>query len=352
MGLILDSHYWEWPSWTCDEENEGYSFDHDYVISRINGFISNSDLWNSVDIWEVGNEVNAPWVYEGQIYDVRQTVYDGLKTVKLHSTVEQSPRTAITLYYYPSLGCVDECDVQNPYDNSEYMMQTWAENLVNEYPDVIYYVDYVFVSYYKDANLWCGTGNEIDWQSVFTSLSNTFPNSLVGFGEVGWSNYEDTTVQQKIDIINEFYSYENSSWGLPFKKACFYWSFQTDCTPDFQNNPVWQAMNNLMSNYCPFDYPALILNNTLIKSYSLSQNYPNPFNPSTVIKYQLPVQDKVTIKVYDALGKEAVVLVNNEMKNPGTYEVKFDGSNFSSGIYFYFIETANYKETKRMLLIK
>ncbi len=69
-------------------------------------------------------------------------------------------------------------------------------------------------------------------------------------------------------------------------------------------------------------------------SYNLAQNYPNPFNPVTVIRYQLPVNSHVTLKVFDVLGREVTTLVN-ENKESGSYEVKFDGSKLPSGVYFY-----------------
>ena len=86
-------------------------------------------------------------------------------------------------------------------------------------------------------------------------------------------------------------------------------------------------------------------------NYNLSQNYPNPFNPSTKINYQLPNAGNVTIKVYDVLGNEIAVLVNEE-KPAGTYEVEFGNAELHSGVYFYRIQSGNYVETKKMLLLK
>jgi hypothetical protein len=86
--------------------------------------------------------------------------------------------------------------------------------------------------------------------------------------------------------------------------------------------------------------------------YSLSQNYPNPFNPAAKINYKLPITNYVSLKVYDVLGNEVFVLVN-EKQNAGSYEVDFDGSNFSSGIYFYKLAVdGNNIDTKRMILLK
>jgi hypothetical protein len=84
---------------------------------------------------------------------------------------------------------------------------------------------------------------------------------------------------------------------------------------------------------------------------TLSQNYPNPFNPSTTIEYQIPRQSLVTLRIFDLLGREVVVLVN-EIKQAGTHSVKWDASRLSSGVYFYTITAGSYRETKRMILMK
>lgn len=87
------------------------------------------------------------------------------------------------------------------------------------------------------------------------------------------------------------------------------------------------------------------------QQFDLYQNYPNPFNPSTVISYQLPIVSKVQLKIYDILGQECATLVNEE-KSPGIYEVEFNALPFSSGIYFYVLSAGEYKEIKKMVLIK
>jgi photosystem II stability/assembly factor-like uncharacterized protein len=87
------------------------------------------------------------------------------------------------------------------------------------------------------------------------------------------------------------------------------------------------------------------------KSFSLEQNYPNPFNPSTSIRYELPKSGFIKLVVFDALGREIETLVN-EKQSAGTYEATFDGSNYSSGIYFYKLTTNGFNETKRMVLVK
>ncbi|MCI0474222.1 MAG: T9SS type A sorting domain-containing protein, partial [Ignavibacteria bacterium] len=104
----------------------------------------------------------------------------------------------------------------------------------------------------------------------------------------------------------------------------------------FKLTPVLGAGNNLSE---------------VPKVYSLAQNYPNPFNPVTKINFAIPKQGFVTLKVYDVLGREVSTLVN-EVKQVGTYSVDFDASYLSSGVYFYRIESGEFSDIKRMILIK
>ena len=85
--------------------------------------------------------------------------------------------------------------------------------------------------------------------------------------------------------------------------------------------------------------------------YRLEQNYPNPFNPVTNLEFAISKTGFVSLKIYDILGKEIRTLVS-EIKQPGKYKVDFDGSSLSSGIYFYRIESADFIDTKRMILKK
>jgi hypothetical protein len=85
--------------------------------------------------------------------------------------------------------------------------------------------------------------------------------------------------------------------------------------------------------------------------FRLEQNYPNPFNPTTVISYSIPHSSSVTLKVYDVIGKKVSSLVNQNQQ-AGKYDVSFDASGLSNGVYFYTIIAGNFSSTKKMLLIK
>jgi Secretion system C-terminal sorting domain len=90
---------------------------------------------------------------------------------------------------------------------------------------------------------------------------------------------------------------------------------------------------------------------SLPSKFTLDQNYPNPFNPTTEIKYQISMAGNVTLKVFDALGREIATIVN-EQESPGVYAVRFNGEGLASGMYIYQLRTGTSVETKRMVLMK
>jgi photosystem II stability/assembly factor-like uncharacterized protein len=92
-------------------------------------------------------------------------------------------------------------------------------------------------------------------------------------------------------------------------------------------------------------------NDEIATSYYLSQSYPNPFNPSTKIRYSIPQSSNVIIKVFDILGNEIETLVDEE-KSIGTYEITWYANNLPSGVYFYRLQTGNFVETKKMVLLR
>src|SRR5690606_22007878 len=86
-------------------------------------------------------------------------------------------------------------------------------------------------------------------------------------------------------------------------------------------------------------------------SYNLEQNYPNPFNPSTKINFSIPEASNVKLIITDILGREVTSLVNDNL-NAGKYSVNFNASELSSGVYLYTILTDNYKQSRKMILMK
>ena len=109
------------------------------------------------------------------------------------------------------------------------------------------------------------------------------------------------------------------------------------------------VINNVYGDFSPTSVEKISEVNPT--KFELSQNYPNPFNPSTKIQYTVPQSGLVTMKVYNLLGELISTLVNEEQTS-GVYEVTFDASQFSSGIYFYSVTTGEFTATKKMMLLK
>lgn len=112
----------------------------------------------------------------------------------------------------------------------------------------------------------------------------------------------------------------------------------TVITPQILNHVIGVGISNVSS--------------TVPSSFSLQQNFPNPFNPSTTIRFDISKSTNITLKVYNSLGKEVATLANNERAEVGTNEIKFDASTLSTGVYFYTLTSGDFKETKKMMLIK
>ena len=112
---------------------------------------------------------------------------------------------------------------------------------------------------------------------------------------------------------------------------------------------------NTASDYTTIKYSQTIgiqqISSQIPASFNLHQNYPNPFNPSTIIRFDIPSGELVSLKIYNSLGQEVANLVNKEL-TAGSYEYIFDGSDLSSGVYFYTLKTKDFIDSKKMLLVK
>ena len=104
-------------------------------------------------------------------------------------------------------------------------------------------------------------------------------------------------------------------------------------------------------SYYPYTSSVESKKNIIPEHFMLSQNYPNPFNPSTTIHYSIPEQSHVTIKVFDVRGRELATLVNGQQPK-GNFEIEFDATELTSGVYFYKIQTGDFVDTKKMILLR
>ena len=130
--------------------------------------------------------------------------------------------------------------------------------------------------------------------------------------------------------------------GVPYKREDFPW-------------PMWGHDRYRTNQYgfIPPDEPVVIqpTSTEVPDEYELYQNYPNPFNPSTTIRFDVRAAGNVLLRVFDVLGREVEVIVNEFLK-PGSYSVQFSGDNLPGGVYYYELRAGSFSETKRMLLVK
>ncbi len=191
-----------------------------------------------------------------------------------------------------------------------------------------------------------------DWTKVF--LPGNGYMTQVGFANsnVGYSTgTEIDTVGG--EIISTGVVYETNNGGKRWRKV-------------FETDSIEYGMRSIeiINNKAIFSFGSKLLvlrnhNNDAVEVDSkedtpqqkLEQNYPNPFNPVTQISFSLAVSGMVKLSIYDITGREVKALVN-ESKSAGNYTVDFNGSELSSGVYFYKLETGNFRVTKRMTLIK
>lgn len=177
-----------------------------------------------------------------------------------------------------------------------------------------------------------GTLSPVDASSqlMLSELTHTNPKTFSG-GSVSWTFNFTAANQVYTDTI---FSAGNSVNGDGFNNSQDRWNFG--------QRFVVHVIDQVSS---------VEENNVVVNNFKLDQNYPNPFNPSTMINYSIPQSAFVTLKVYDIVGNEVATLVN-ETKSAGKYEVSFDASNLSNGVYLYSIKTANFTSTKKMILVK
>lgn len=223
-----------------------------------------------------------------------------------------------------------------------YVSQYWDDYVYNALINIYYLengTDSVVYNWYEDG----------PWLYGF----------LFGVSSISWEKKSNKLGFIGNEIINPF------SWVFVFDYSTFKTNLYTDentFVEAVRYNLQWLNRDTVIySDYYDGMYlygldvtkPVNVSYNNEEKNsdYSLYQNFPNPFNPLTKIAYQLPRSGNVVLKVYDILGREVTTLVN-EFKSEGRYEINFDASSLTSGVYIYQLRTENYVNTKKMILLK
>lgn len=204
--------------------------------------------------------------------------------------------------------------------------------------------------------------------SVYTILKSTD-------GGMNWSNLSLSSPTDKGDsppavYTSVYFINENTGWftsshsfgGAIHKTTNGGFNWTTDF-PTTQNEKLYSiCFSNPGYGWAVGEAGTVLANttvnetsinkfNNVVDKFYLSQNYPNPFNPATNIKYSIIKNGLVVLKVFDNLGRNIATLVN-EKQNAGTYEINFNAGNLPSGIYFYKLQSGDFTDTKKMLVVK
>jgi hypothetical protein len=203
-----------------------------------------------------------------------------------------------------------------------------------------------------------------------TQCGSTLPVELVSFGvsvdsgsvELKWNTASETNnygffVERRRDDEQNFSEVEDGfipGHGSTLEPQSYSFVDNTITELGTYYYRLRQVDNDGLINYSSpvrIIISVLSVAESIPLSYKLEQNYPNPFNPTTGIKYQVPKKEMVQLIIYDVLGKSVTTLVDEE-KPAGTYEVKFDASFLSSGIYIYKLKAGVFMESKKLILLK
>ena len=201
------------------------------------------------------------------------------------------------------------------------------------------------------SGIFCSTDYGISWEKIFTDIIVTsFTINQLGHlyaGTYGEGIYRSINNGENWEEINQGF---NSSWvsSLAVKSDGYIFAGATVWEPLIAG---WLGVYRSVQSTNPVDENLVISPN----SFELYQNYPNPFNPKTNIRFRISDLCFISLKVYDLLGKEVAILVDEE-RPAGKYEVKFDASDLSSGTYFYKLSVINqdqeFNSTKKLIFLK
>ncbi|MBL7128886.1 MAG: T9SS type A sorting domain-containing protein [Ignavibacteria bacterium] len=202
-------------------------------------------------------------------------------------------------------------------------------------------------SFTLDATLDTRNAPTTNWTYVSMDTNNAGGGYLIGL----WSDNDSLTIRRgAVNSMGVTMHKRNSTnvTGDALPLCAIY-----NNSGNFKQSAIsYYGFSGVNVYYDGENLPTGITNtNEIANTYSMSQNFPNPFNPTTSINFSIPKDGLVKIVVYDVLGKEVATLVNGE-QTTGTYQVTFDASKLTSGIYFYKITSGDFSDVKKMLLVK
>lgn len=341
-----------------------------YLVGSIDSTFSSADgiIYKysiSQNTWAVADTMPLPFLHESAVCVFKDSL---IITIGGSTNGFSNPRNIVRIY--------------NPYDNSWKNTTSFPVNITTAHSEINSAESdtSIFVAGgYNAGNLntfYRGTlvFQGIDTINIGWLLYGTIPFSTGIYRVAGtkWNDYLLFGPAMNINVS------VNNIWGFTYKNSTGYWTEFTPVSNDTAGNiATFSAVTGIDSNYFylfggfknpntlniaqKYSFitppPIGIINISQIpKEFNLYQNYPNPFNPVTKIKFDLPYNKSgkntsAALEVYDVVGKLIAHYIFTELK-PGSYEIEFDGSELSSGVYYYRLITENSAQTKKMVLIK
>lgn len=187
----------------------------------------------------------------------------------------------------------------------------------------------------QTGNTSCPGGTNYVHDNVVRAMVNGATGELLT--NTNWDRGQVISRQIKYTIPNNVVEKNASVVAMVYKQGT------TLNTSEIQQAEKWRLLDTTATSIKSDLKP--------VTEFELFQNYPNPFNPSTIIAYQSPQNGFHSLKVFNLIGKEVAVLVN-EYRNSGNYEIEFDATNLPAGVYFYQLTIGNFTKTLKMQIIK
>jgi hypothetical protein len=317
LGIYVDNPY----GYTIH-----YSYDNNGML--LSKTTSNGGVVSSIDKYSydsAGNLTSIQTTFNGPdtAYVIRE--YDSLtRLTNIKNIINGTPSGDQYTYSYDSSGNVN-CLIQTSNTGK----------ISNKYNYFIKFDESGKVADETDLSMFL---SDSTWRDTLEITFNYDEyGRIIQMGQFTWFHYNPDGNLDSMVITHTFSS------GYLANKGTFGDSYGNSITL-----PSYSGINHFYYSSFITGIEAKTLNN---KTYTLFQNYPNPFNPSTTIRYSVSKPGLVSIIVYDLLGKKVRTLVNKE-QSAGNYAVQFNANELSSGIYFYRIETGNFVDTKKLLLLK
>lgn len=332
----ITTNYYTWGCEWGDYNNDGYL---DLFISNTTGFnqlFKNNgngtftDVAPAVGVAEMGQSYSCGWAdYDNDgdldLYVARGQNYED-KMYRNDGTTFTDVSTSVGMGDLRHSACCSWGDYNNDGFLDLYLVNNGTENRL-----------------YKN-----NAGNSNNWV-IFKLQGVTTNRSAIG-----------TRVTVKTGSLKQIREVEGGSGGkgqnsLPVEFGLGSASVIDSLTIRWQSGTI-QSFTNVAVNQIItiIEGQSIYVKNLNVgtpEKYILEQNYPNPFNQTTVINYQIPLSGRVILKVYDISGKEIAVLLDS-YQNSGGYSITFNADKLTSGIYFYNLQTDNFTETKKMILVK